>query len=152
VIAALGLVSHGAAHGSGYQYTQDVLAGDQQLPFFYAGIKFLSTWFSYWAGVPGGIFAPSLAIGAGLGNDIALLFHMKEATPLIAVGMVGFLSGVTQAPITAFIIVMEMINGHTMVISLIATALISSIIAKIISPPLYHSIAELQRKRLSENQ
>lgn len=142
-IALLGLVSHGAAHGSGYQYSQQVLAGEQTLPFLFVGVKFLATWLSFWSGVPGGIFAPSLAVGAGLGNDIALLLH-TDVTPMIAVGMVGFLAGATQAPITAFIIVMEMIGGHVMVLSLMATALIASMLSKLVSPPLYHSLSQLQ--------
>lgn len=142
-IAILGLISHGAAHGSGYLYSQQVLAGEQTLPFLFVGVKFLATWLSFWSGVPGGIFAPSLAVGAGIGNDIALLLH-TDVTPMIAVGMVGFLAGATQAPITAFIIVMEMIGGHVMVLSLMATALIASMISKLISPPLYHSLSQLQ--------
>lgn len=150
LIALLGFVSQGAAHGSGYDYTHGVLAGREVLPFFYAGVKFLATWLSYWSGLPGGVFAPALAIGAGLGNDIALLFNQAIPVPLIAVGMVGFLSAVTQAPITAFVIVMEMIDGHTMVLSLMATALAASLISRLISPPLYHSLAHLQRRQLDK--
>ncbi len=142
-VAVLGLASHGAAHGSGYQYSQAVLAGQQTLPFQFVAVKFVATWLSFWSGVPGGIFAPSLAVGAGLGNDIALLLN-ADVTPMIAIGMVGFLAGATQAPITAFIIVMEMIGGHVMVLSLMAAALIASMISKLLSPPLYHSLSQLQ--------
>jgi len=143
VIAMLGLVSHGEAFGSGYQYSREVLAGQETLPFLFVGVKFLATWLSFWSGVPGGIFAPVLAIGAGLGNDIALLMHVA-VTPMIAIGMVGLLAGATQAPITSFIIVMEMIGGHVLVLSLMAAALISSMISKLLSPPLYHSLSQLQ--------
>jgi len=142
-IALLGLASHGAAHGSGYQYSQAVLAGEHTLPFQFVAEKFVATWLSFWSGVPGGIFAPSLAVGAGLGNDIALLLN-ADVTPMIAIGMVGFLAGATQAPITAFIIVMEMIGGHVMVLSLMAAALIASMVSKLLSPPLYHSLSQLQ--------
>lgn len=150
MLAALGFVSHGAAHGSGYQATHDVLRGDSPLPFLFAGVKFLATWLSFWSGVPGGIFAPSLAVGAGLGSDVAMLLH-AELTPLIAIGMVGFLAGATQAPITAFIIVMEMIDGHAMVLSLMATALVASLLSKLISPPLYHTLSALQLAGLPDS-
>lgn len=150
-VAVLGLVSHGSAHGSGYEYTQGVLDGGEPLPVLFVGVKFLATWLTYWSGVPGGIFAPSLAVGAGLGNDVALLMN-AHATPLIALGMVGFLAAATQAPLTSFIIVMEMIDGHGMVLSLMATALIASLISKLISPPLYHSLCELQLERLQKPQ
>ncbi|HEX5127910.1 MAG TPA: chloride channel protein [Rhodocyclaceae bacterium] len=143
-IAALGFVSNGAAHGSGFKYTHGVLAGEQTLPFLFSGVKFLATWLTYWSGVPGGVFAPALAVGAGLGNDVAIITHTAFATPLIVIGMAGFLAAATQAPITSFIIVMEMIDGHTMVLSLMATALAASLISKLISPPLYHTLSELQ--------
>jgi H+/Cl- antiporter ClcA len=52
------------------------------------------------------------------------------------------LAAVTQAPLTSFIIVMEMINGHEMVISLMGVALIASIVSRIFSPPLYSTLAE----------
>ena len=61
---------------------------------------------------------------------------------LIALGMVGYLAAVTQSPITAFVIVMEMINGHALVISLMATALISSRVSRLFAPPLYEALSE----------
>jgi len=97
--------------------------------------------------VPAGIFAPSLAIGAALGNDVALAFYGAQVPALIALGMVGFLAAATQAPLTAFIIVMEMVDGHAMVLSLMACALVSSMVSRIISPPLYPTLARLQLAR-----
>jgi H+/Cl- antiporter ClcA len=61
---------------------------------------------------------------------------------LIALAMVGYLAAVTQSPITAFVIVMEMIDGHALVISLMATALISSRVSAIFAPPLYEALSE----------
>jgi hypothetical protein len=61
---------------------------------------------------------------------------------LIALAMVGYLAAVTQSPITSFVIVMEMINGHALVISLMATALVSSRVARFFAPPLYETLAE----------
>lgn len=142
-IALMGVVSEGAAHGSGYSYTREMLAGITQLPVLYVVIKFAATWLSYWSGVPGGIFAPCLAIGAGLGNDVAILFH-AAALPLAAIGMAGFLAAATQAPITAFIIVMEMIDGHGMVLSLMATALLANLVSRLLSPSLYSTLSRIQ--------
>ena len=98
-----------------------------------------------WSGVPGGIFAPSLAIGASLGHDIALVTGVgaEAAIPLIALGMVGFLAAATQGPITAFIIVMEMVAGHAMVLSLMASALLASGVARWIAGSLYVDLAGL---------
>lgn len=56
--------------------------------------------------------------------------------------MAGFLGAVTQAPLTAFIIVMEMVDGHSMVLSLMASAMVASLISRMISRPLYDTLAE----------
>ncbi len=66
------------------------------------------------------------------------------APALIALGKVGFLAAATQAPLTSFIIVLEVVDGHAMVLSLMACALIASAVARVISPPLYPGLARLQ--------
>ena len=114
----------------------------------YTLFKFLATWLTTWSGVPAGIFAPSLAIGAALGNDVAQLLHSPQAAALIALGMVGFLAAVTQAPLTSFIIVMEMVDGHAMVLSLMACALVAGGASRVLCRPLYGVLAQLQLGRL----
>ena len=147
-VAVLGLVSHGDTFGSGYTHTRAMLEGNGDAAPFYVLLKFMATWITAWAGVPAGIFAPSLAIGGALGNDIAQLTAYTNAPTLIALGMAGFLAAVTRAPLTAFIIVMEMVDGHALVLSLMATALVASSVSRLISAPLYTSLAELQLQRL----
>ena len=56
----------------------------------------------------------------GVGHNVSLLAGADIAPALIAMGMAAFLAAVTQAPLTAFIIVMEMVDGHAMVLSLMA--------------------------------
>jgi H+/Cl- antiporter ClcA len=150
MVAMLGAVSGGAAHGSGYLITRDMLDGSITETWQYAPIKYLATIFTYLSGVPGGIFAPSLSIGAGIGHGLLPLFGDPQVAAAIgALCMAGFLAAVTQAPITSFIIVMEMIDGHEMVISLMAVALIAAIISRIFSPPLYAALAKAQLSRLA---
>jgi len=142
MVALLGLVSNGAVHGSGYVFTREMLIGGFDDTWIYAPAKYLATIFTYLSGIPGGIFAPSLSIGAGIGNDLLPLFSDHLApTAIYALCMVGFLAAATQAPITSFIIVMEMIDGHEMVISLMAVSLIASLVSRIFSPPLYATLA-----------
>ncbi|MDD2833364.1 MAG: chloride channel protein [Methylotenera sp.] len=142
MVASLGAISGGAAHGSGYIATQEMLNGDMAETWQYAPIKYLATIFSYLSGVPGGIFSPSLSIGAGIGNDLLPLFSSHLATAIYALCMAGFLAAATQAPLTSFIIVMEMIDGHEMITSLMAVAMIASIISRLFSKPLYATLAE----------
>lgn len=142
MVALLGAISGGAAHGSGYISTQEMLNGNIAETWFYAPVKYLATIFTYLSGIPGGIFAPSLSIGAGIGNDLLPLLGHQHASAIYALCMAGFLAAATQAPLTSFIIVMEMIDGHEMIISLMAVAMIASIISRIFSKPLYSTLAE----------
>jgi H+/Cl- antiporter ClcA len=139
-VALIGVVSGGLTFGSGYDTTKQLLDGQDNTPGLYVGLRFLATWLSAWSGVPGGIFAPCLTIGAGIGSDIGNLTGHPYQAALIALGMTGFLAAVTQAPITAFIIVMEMVDGHSMVLSLMACALTASGVARLLSPPLYGAL------------
>jgi H+/Cl- antiporter ClcA len=154
VVAVIAVISDGAAVGVGHQHTQALL--DQATatgtlpnhqPLFFTGLKFIASWLSAWSGVPGGIFGPSLSLGAGLGADVAWLLNSPHGAALIALGMCGFLAAVTQTPITAMIIVMEMTDGHSMVLSLMACALLASLISRMISRPLYSTMAELMTRR-----
>ena len=149
-VAVIGMVTAGATFGSGYTHTRELLEGSgaAETGGLYVLLKFAATWISAWSGVPGGIFAPSLAIGGALGADIAQLTGHFDAPTLIALGMAGFLAAVTQAPMTAFIIVMEMVDGYNLVLSLMACAMIASGVSRLVSRPLYASMTELQLGRL----
>lgn len=149
-VAVIGVLTNGATFGSGYTHTRNMLEGTENTPAVYVLFKFIATWLTAWSGVPAGIFAPSLAIGAALGNDIALLTQYPQAPTLIALGMAGFLAAATQAPLTAFIIVMEMVDGHAMVLSLMACAFVASAVSRVLSHPLYASLAQMQLRRLPE--
>jgi H+/Cl- antiporter ClcA len=67
-------------------------------------------------------------------------------------GMACFLAAITQAPITAFIIVMEMVDGHSMVLSLMAGTLLSSLIARWIARPIYPALAAVQIASLPQRE
>ena len=77
-VAAITLLTDGAVAGAGYAPTRALLEGHADLPPLYTVLKFCATWLSAWSGVPAGVFAPSLAIGAGIGHDVA---QMTQADP-----------------------------------------------------------------------
>ena len=83
-----------------------------------------------------------------MGGDVAQWAAYSNPATLIALGMAAFLAAVTQAPLTAFIIVMEMVDGHALVLSLMTSALIANAVSRLISAPLYASLADLQLTRL----
>ena len=140
-VAVIGVVTGGMTFGAGSEAVKQMLHGQDQLTPLYTLLKFVATWLTAWCGVPGGIFAPSLSIGAGIGHAVAQLAASNLGPTLIAIGMAAFLAAVTQAPLTAFIIVMEMVDGHAMVLSLMASAMLASLISRMISRPLYEALA-----------
>ena len=141
-IAVIGLASNGTTFGAGSDAVKQMLAGQTDLPSLYVLLKFIATWLAAWCGVPGGIFAPSLSIGAGVGHDVAMLTNPQISSALIAMGMAAFLAAVTQAPLTAFIIVMEMVDGRAMVLSLMMAAMLASLLSRMLSRPLYETLSE----------
>ncbi|MGY4571221.1 MULTISPECIES: chloride channel protein [Bradyrhizobium] len=141
--AICGIASDGAIYGTGYQQVKSALEAGTQLPASFSVWKFLATTFASISGMPGGIFAPSLAVGAGLGSNIAPLFHGAPLSAIMLLGMVSYFAGVVQAPITAFVIVTEMTDNHAMVVPLMAAALIAHASSRLICKEgVYHALAK----------
>ena len=141
-IAAIGVGTHGETWGSGYDQARHLLEGAAPLSEGYAITKWGALVVSYMAGIPGGLFSPSLSIGAGLAQWVHAAFSWAPMAAVIALCMTGYLAAVTQSPITSFVIVMEMTNGTGMVIPMMATALVASRISGFFTPPLYEALAE----------
>ncbi|MDR3324040.1 MAG: chloride channel protein [Zoogloeaceae bacterium] len=142
LVAALGMASSGVIYGSGLTQTHALLEAEGNIPWYFGPAKFVATLIAYLAGLPGGIFSPALSIGAGLGHNLAPLLDQTAAPGmLLALCMAGFLAAVTQAPITSFVIVMEMVNGYSIVIALMSVSLLSSGISRLFSAPLYATLA-----------
>lgn len=141
--AICGIASDGAVYGTGYQQVKAALEAGSQLPASFSVWKFLATTFASISGMSGGIFAPSLAVGAGLGANIAPLFHGAPLPAIMLLGMVSYFAGVVQAPITAFVIVTEMTDNHAMVVPLMAAALIAHASSRLICKEgVYHALAK----------
>jgi len=142
-IAIVGLSSGGLTYGTGYKEASDIIHhASSDIGFGYPIFKFFASVASYLSGIPGGIFAPSLAAGAGVGADIAHAFPQISTDVLILLGMVGYFTGVVQSPITGFIIVMEMTDNHSMLLPLMATSFLANGVSKLVcKKPIYHALA-----------
>ena len=143
LLAMIGLASGGTTYGTGYHEARKIVESTEALPMGYGILKLLASLVSYVSGIPGGLFSPSLAVGAGLGANLALLMPYAPAAAVALLGMVAYFAGVVQAPITAFVIVMEMTDNHDMVLPLMATALIATGISRLVcNEPLYRALAK----------
>ena len=142
LVAALGVGTHGETWGSGYDQARHLLTGAAPLSAGYGLTKWGAMVVTYMAGIPGGLFSPTLSIGAGVAQWVHAVFTWAPMAAVIALCMTGYLAAVTQSPITSFVIVMEMTNGTGMVIPMMATALVASRISAFFTPPLYEALAQ----------
>ena len=142
IVAAVGVASGGLTYGTGYAEARSILEGHASLPWFYAPARAVATLATSLSGIPAGLLAPSLSVGAGLGQVVGDLSGQVTAVPFAILGMCGYLAGVTQAPLTSFVIVMEMTTQHAMVLPLMITAAVATTISKLLSPPLYQTLAD----------
>jgi chloride channel protein, CIC family len=104
---------------------------------------------SYAAGTPGGLLAPTLALGA-LGGEIC--WHVcRLGFPMVAiqsqafaiVGMAAFMTAVTRTPLTGIVLVLEMTGGFTMFLPMLGACFTAMIVPTLLSdPPLYDSLRE----------
>lgn len=137
-VGALGLAFPGAI-GEGYDTVGAALNG--QLGggvFMLLGLllaKFLATALTLGSGAPGGIFAPSLVLGAILGGlyggvlDGLLPGELAAPGSFALVGMAGLVAGTMQAPLTGIFLVLETTNGWELVLPLILVAVVAVLVS-----------------------
>jgi H+/Cl- antiporter ClcA len=153
-LAVIGVLSHGSVYGTGYDQARAFVQEAAQTPGEGFGIaKLLANVVSYWAGIPGGIFSPALAVGAGLGHNIAHFLPHAPAAAVVLLGMSAYLSGVTGAPLTSAVIAMELTDNQAMVIPIMAACLLARAAASIFSPtPVYKDFAERLVREFEQQQ
>jgi H+/Cl- antiporter ClcA len=141
-IAVCGLASGDTIYGTGYREVKALLDHGVPLPQSFGLLKMAATTLASISGIPGGIFSPSLAVGAGIGFNLSVLFPGAPVAAVVLLGMVAYFAGVVQAPITAFVIVTEMTNDHAMVIPLMAAAFIGYAASRLVCHEgVYHALA-----------
>jgi Chloride channel protein EriC len=143
-LALIGLFSHNNVYGTGYDQARAFVQEAAVTPGQSFGIaKLFANVVSYWAGIPGGIFSPALAVGAGLGHNIASFLPSVPAGTVVLLGMSAYLSGVTGAPLTSAVIAMELTDNQDMVIPIMAACLLARAAASLFCPtPVYKDFAE----------
>ncbi|WP_404335432.1 chloride channel protein [Sphingomonas sp. MMS12-HWE2-04] len=140
-VAIIGIASGGATWGTGYGATRAMIEGDGQ-PGWFGLAKFGASLATALSGVPGGVFAPSLSVGAGLGNLLAPLFGGAPVGTIVLLGMIAYFVGVVRAPLTGVIILIEATASRGMIIPLFATALIADLVSTwVCRERLYHGLS-----------
>lgn len=131
-IAMLAWLAGGATYGSGYAQTRALLESPEALSAWFPLLKGLATLISYLSGIPGGIFSPSLAVGAGLGADLARISDFAPPAATVLLTMAAYFAGATRAPLTAAVIVAEMTLGQRMILPLMGAAMLGAGTARLV--------------------
>ncbi|MFA5964808.1 MAG: chloride channel protein [Sphingomonas sp.] len=147
VVAALGVVT-GLTWGAGYSAAHAIIDGTNA-PYWFGPAKFTATLATASSGLPGGIFAPSLATGAGLGALLRPMFPGDPGGAVVLLGMVAYFTGVVRAPLTAVIIIVEATASRGLILPLFLSALIAhSVSALVCKERLYHGLSKPWRAAL----
>jgi CIC family chloride channel protein len=137
--------------GVGYQYVDQALDGALALRMLllFCGAKLVATIVSYSSGNAGGIFAPSLFLGAMAGGAVGIGMHAIAPFPTgdpgayALVGMGALFAGIIRAPMTSVFMIFELTQDYQILVPLMVANLLAYAIATRFQPkPIYHALLE----------
>jgi CIC family chloride channel protein len=135
--------------GVGYQYVDQSLNGGLVLTTMAAlcVVKMAATIISYASGNAGGIFAPSLYLGAMLGGTVGLAVHHLAPFPVAGpgayalVGMGTLFAGIIRAPLTSVFMIFEITQDYQILVPLMVANMLSLAISRHFqAEPIYHAL------------
>ena len=152
-VIGLAMFVYPLAVGGGDDLTQRILAGQNIVLSAVIGIlavRFVAGPLSYSAAVPGGLFAPLLAVGALWGLLFAGCFDAvwpddatQLAVPMALVGMAAFFGATVRAPLTGMVVVTEMTATTETLVPMMAATAAAVLVGWILgSPPIYDSLRD----------
>jgi CIC family chloride channel protein len=145
--------------GVGYEYVDQALNGGLLLRamFLLCLVKLVATIVSYASGNAGGIFAPSLYLGAMAGGSIGVLMHRFAPFPTgdpgayAMVGMGTVFAGIIRAPMTSVFMIFELTQDYQVLVPLMIANMISFLISKRYQPtPLYRALLQQDHVHLPD--
>lgn len=155
-VAGLAVWFMPAIAGGGHHTAEIVASGDLAVmasPLRYLFLlligKYLLTLLSYGAGVPGGVFAPMLAMGAFLGLTFGQISRLVfpdagiNSAAFAVLGMAALLTGSVRTPLTSIVLVLEMTHNFEQLYALIVASLVAYLVAEgFRDRPLYEALLE----------
>ena len=136
--------------GVGYDYVGQVLGGEITIRFvaLLLFLKLLATAACYASGNSGGIFGPSLFLGAMVGATIGGVAHVVfpaiTANPgaYALVGMGAVFAGIVRVPLTSVFMIFELTRDYAIVVPLMIANMVSFVISrKLQHTPIYEALA-----------
>ncbi len=135
IIASIAFFFDERILGSGKEIMISTLFSTEKNVHWYTAIfRIIGILLAFTSGAAGGIFAPSLGAGAGVGSLIAgwLQASVTNTNLLILCGMVGFLTGVTRTPFTSAILVLEMTDRHNVIFHLMIAGMVATLVSMLV--------------------
>jgi H+/Cl- antiporter ClcA len=132
--------------GSGkHMMTSTLFSDEKYVPLESSLFRILGPILSFTTGASGGVFAPALSAGAGIGSVLSgwLELTATHSNLVILSGMVGFLTGVTRSPFTSAILVLEMTDRHSVIFHLMLAAMFSNLVSLMVDR---HSLYDRLKK------
>ncbi|MFT5367924.1 MAG: CIC family chloride channel protein [Candidatus Latescibacterota bacterium] len=134
--------------GVGYRTIGEALHGDLllQTALVFLLFKIITTSLTLGSGGSGGFFAPSLFIGAALGEAFGLFAQsylpgvVSPPGVFALVGMGAFVAGTTHAPLTATLIIFEMTGSYHIILPLMFTTILAVVVARSIERESIYSL------------
>ena len=127
-------------YGVGYDTITQVLKGGMvwYMLLLLVPVKMLATSITLAAGGSGGVFAPSLFLGAVFGGLFGTLMQalfpgvITSSGAYAVVGMSAMVAGTTHAPLTAFLVIFEMTGHYKLILPLMLCSILASFIASVL--------------------
>jgi H+/Cl- antiporter ClcA len=142
IIASFNYLSTGQIAGSGKDEVLLMLGGTG-LGLDFVAMKYFATLTSLASTIPGGLFMPSISIGAGIGSEVASFYTQIDAQVIIIMAMIAYLSAVIRAPLTSVFVILEMTTTLHLLIPGLMIAFIANWISKqIFAQPIYEALAD----------
>jgi CIC family chloride channel protein len=142
LIGTMGILGAPQVMGAGYEAIDEAMHGrfPWQLLAMLAGLKIVATLLSFVSGTPGGMFAPTLFIGAMLGAAVGgaehvFLPHLSGSPGTYAlVGMGVLFAGFLRAPMTSVFMVLEVSGNYSIIVPVIVANTIAYVISRGLQP------------------
>lgn len=151
MVVGLALYVHPMAFGGGKEAITSLLFEySSEAPWHLALVRYVSPLISYLSVGAGGIFAPSLAAGGTIGSLFSSFVLPHNHNLVVLLGMIAFLTGVTRAPFTSFVLVLEMTDRHSAIFPMMLVAVIAQGTAHLINPiSFYERVTENWHHKVS---
>lgn len=141
-LAALAWLCGPSTLGSGREVIVDLLFHQDSDGSLRLAIgRIFGNFATYASGVAGGVFAPALAAGAAVSSVGMGMFPPESHQLAIMVGMAAFLSGVTHTPLTSIVLVIEMTEGHALILPLMLGVGSAYFATKLVEPRSFYERA-----------